>query len=239
MEDKLNILQELERISPFLAHREKINPYSVPENYFSSLPEKIKVEIFSSVSHLPNKAYLQVPKNYFSELPEKILLKIHQQEVSNELQRLSLPLAAILKQNPYNVPQNYFQQLPKTIHEQVKNQKKGKLISLPLRLKYAIAACMVLLAATGILYFTSKPGTVVSSNNISLETIHNLSDEEIQHYLESNVTGSDETEVMPVIQNIPIEDDDIQQWLNNFSNEEIKSYLEVHNTPGESLIKNI
>lgn len=64
----------------------------------------------------PQKAPLSgVPAGYFESLPAIILDKVHQVDVKEELQGISLMLATAPKTFPMAVPQGYFEQLPAAI----------------------------------------------------------------------------------------------------------------------------
>jgi len=83
-----DIKNELSTLSPLLANREKKNPFSVPDNYFSDLDNKIisTLNNESIESELEEAEQLRlfhsrentfnVPKGYFEQLPGKISARI-------------------------------------------------------------------------------------------------------------------------------------------------------------------
>ena len=85
MENRTDILNELKQLSPLLAQREKLNLFSVPENYFSSVEaqvmEKIYVDSVSAELHhtglkgLEKQEVFNVPYGYFERLPNEMLSK--------------------------------------------------------------------------------------------------------------------------------------------------------------------
>lgn len=83
-----DIKNELSTLSPLLANREKKNPFSVPDNYFSDLDNKIISTLNNETieSELEEAEQLRlfhsrentfnVPKGYFEQLPGKISARI-------------------------------------------------------------------------------------------------------------------------------------------------------------------
>lgn len=85
MENKNDILEELKQLSPLLAEREKLNLFTVPENYFNTVEEGVMEKIAaqsvnrelenSSLSKMKKQDAFDVPYGYFERLPEQILNK--------------------------------------------------------------------------------------------------------------------------------------------------------------------
>jgi hypothetical protein len=80
------ILDEFKEISPFLAEIEKINVYTVPENYFTELSKQVLEKSSNASSSILPAAdasyftsethFLDVPEGYFNNLAGNILQKI-------------------------------------------------------------------------------------------------------------------------------------------------------------------
>jgi hypothetical protein len=133
MENREDILKELQAIAPMLAGMEKANPYRVPESYFlnfqSLLIEKIKSGevkaelnvIAPELSRIAKPVAVNAPADYFSSFSSKLVKNIRSKEVLNELLEVAPELASIEKVNVYHVPAHYFNALPQQILKQVKN----------------------------------------------------------------------------------------------------------------------
>src|SRR5258706_3577669 len=100
MKHSPDIYNELKTISPLLAEHEKANVFSTPENYFSSLPNKILQRIDTDERFIlpTSEAHsLKVPEGYFEGLAENILEKIKSlqpDDAGEEIKRLSPMLYA-------------------------------------------------------------------------------------------------------------------------------------------------
>jgi hypothetical protein len=117
MNRKIDILQELETISPVLAAQGNNNVFTIPEGYF----ETVAVTVLASVKN-DMAAAGEAPDGYFESLSNSILSKI-EGTAANELQQLSPLLAAIKKTNPFEVPENYFEQAGEEMAAQVMEEK--------------------------------------------------------------------------------------------------------------------
>lgn len=83
---------ELEEISPFLAGLKKQNPFQLPVNYFTFLPDEIKKRVhedsltdelsgfdFFKKQKTHAKPSLEIPEGYFEKLPAIVLQKAKKQ----------------------------------------------------------------------------------------------------------------------------------------------------------------
>ncbi len=113
MEINSNILNELKDISPVLGAMEKVNVFTVPEQYFENLDTDIlmlvKAEgglLHTAVPSLSGK----LPEGYFDALADSILTKIKTQDnATAELENLSPVLHNLPQQNVFTVPEGYFE----------------------------------------------------------------------------------------------------------------------------------
>ena len=117
MDNRINILSELQSVSPTVAAIAPVNPYQVPEGYFESLAPQIlaflKEPEYSVLPSAIQNPYT-VPRGYFDNLPEEILSLVKDDA------------SALLKDksaNPYTVPSGYFDNLAENILQRVKNQE--------------------------------------------------------------------------------------------------------------------
>ena len=86
MENRIDILNELNALSPLIAGMEKVNVFTVPSGYFERLVDDILMwvqqdnnELLEGISPL-----LQVPQDYFESLADNILNRIKAQENTTE-----------------------------------------------------------------------------------------------------------------------------------------------------------
>ncbi len=105
MNRSIDILNELETISPVVAGIGNENIFTVPAGYFDTVAGTVLASVKNEVA-----ATGEVPEGYFDSLSNNILSKIEGTAV-NELQQLSPLLAGIKKVNPFEVPENYFEQV--------------------------------------------------------------------------------------------------------------------------------
>lgn len=130
MEHSVNILNELQEISPQVAEAGRGTPYTVPEGYFSGLTELIMRRIRSGEEVLPpvlraaNTNPYTVPTGYFEAFPAQVLEAIASDAVVAGMGDREEPFPVILPnqagKTPYAVPEGYFNQLADTILRRVK-----------------------------------------------------------------------------------------------------------------------
>lgn len=82
------------------------------------------------------------PDNYFSELGNAIQAKV-----------VTERLKAVAASDGYSVPENYFEQLQASILNKTTKEKKVLRLWRSGLLKYASAACLVILSATGFYFY--------------------------------------------------------------------------------------
>jgi len=86
MQEREDILRELEDMGSGLGNISSILPYEVPDNYFDQFPDKLMSVITaeSMVSKLTPKNPYTVPVGYFEQLPQQILAAAKEQGKSND-----------------------------------------------------------------------------------------------------------------------------------------------------------
>jgi hypothetical protein len=100
-ETPVSAMEELVRLSPFLAGIPKKMPYSIPEDYFQSNIEGLKAFTSESeeslvLSFVDKEMPYKVPAGYFANVPEQVLEKISTQrtKVVPVMRRKWMQLAA-------------------------------------------------------------------------------------------------------------------------------------------------
>ena len=195
------ILNELREVSPILAQMERINPFSVPEGYFSALSNRllINAKIYAEQTDTSiNSA--RVPEGYFNDLSIQILNKIKNQDTSVE----EFPLLSSLRnKNVFSVPEGYFDDLSGQVLSKIAH-KPAKVISIKSWMKYAAAAVIAgVMALTGLQVYNGagKNHQVASNDKLPTyiqssfqyktpeqvdEGIASLTDDQIIKYLEKH-----------------------------------------------------
>ena len=215
MPRKIEILNELKEISPLLYKIESENLFSVPSQYFETLPSRILTTIRNpnlsgeedkqfNFSNIPPVSQ-DVPENYFAGLSHNIIANIRKNEINEELKEFSL-LAALKGKNVFTVPQGYFENKPGEIIEEISTNKianvvsinRGKVISMNSTWwKTAAAAVIAGVVAISSYFFISNPESQSQSNYLTSQSqyktpeqvnvaIASLSDDEIANYLEDH-----------------------------------------------------
>jgi hypothetical protein len=128
MQNRIDILNELQTLSPLVAGISKVNVFTVPDGYFEQLAARILTGVNEDGGALPaaissSNFAMQVPQGYFDTLADNILGKIKAQEdTATELQELSPILYSIPNKNVFTVPQGYFENLAGNILNKVNNE---------------------------------------------------------------------------------------------------------------------
>lgn len=112
MSENITILNELKEVAPALLQAEKNALYSVPENYFHNLPDRIMDAVAASYLPKPVNVY-QVPDGYFKSLSLEILKRVGNYGLaSTEL--------------PYTVPSGYFETFSSTVLSAISNNTENE-----------------------------------------------------------------------------------------------------------------
>lgn len=199
--------------APALAALPLHHSFSVPEGYFEHLPLQITNAIY--LEKLKNKVAgtdFSTPEGYFEKLREQI-----NAEVINERLKVIAPLA---EQNTA-VPANYFEKLQanilsKTVDEQVKKQP-AKIVRLwhSNILKYASAACFVILSGVGLYFYEQNhSSTKFANTDIATEQmLYDIDEQVIIDHIEANGLH----EPKPAAKDVALEN----YILNNYSQSDI------------------
>ncbi|MDQ0637979.1 negative regulator of sigma E activity [Pedobacter sp. W3I1] len=173
--------------APALAAMGKRNPFAVPDGYFENGDEAIFSAIFlDGLKQKTSDNNFEVPQNYFEDLTERIQTRIALSE---------LPKA----EQSFTVPENYFDTLQSRIANRIaasEPRKEAKVIPLWRRniVKYASAACFLLIASFGVYFYQNGSTTTVqqaqSAEAINEQLLYDIDESTIIDHLEAQNTTS-------------------------------------------------
>jgi len=245
MENRQQILAELNGISPFMAEMELKNPFTVPVGYFDVLAaaiiQKIQIEDMVMPGLVNTNAY-QVPLGYFEGLPSDILSKIKQatasaNEVRAELEEVAPLLNTISRQEVYNVPAGYFDQtnfIPSSLNE----KKEAKIVRLKTArrwMQYAAVAVVAGVLVTGAFLYTDTNSYLEYEKYDHLDVpseLNKVSEDELVKYLDNPehfVISSPESTISAGEAVLS----DVKNNLQQLSDEELDQYLKENAEPAE------
>ena len=249
MNNREDILVEMKNISATVAAIPVVNVFTVDEAYFSTLPIIIMAQINVGDS-LKSARNLTVPEGYFNSLAGNILSKIHalENDVTAELKEISPLLAGIDNKETYTAPQGYFDEL-KFVEKQ---QDTAKVISInkPRSIfKYAAAAVITGLLGLSIVNIVdnnnnnavdpltttaqtisaSAPTSPLALNGSFDEALKNISDNEIEQYLQKGgqdvnaalvASSTDDVDKLPEATDYLLDENVLENYLkeNNLNN---------------------
>ena len=249
MESRIDILNEIKALSPFLAEIEKLNVFTVPEGYFNFFSDDVLAILkeensnikFGNVIHFTTN----VPQGYFDSLAETVLARVkEQQEVAdlNELRILSPMLYSIQNENVFTVPQGYFETLSDNINNKIKPQR-SKVITIGKRsntfIKYAVAAAFTGMMALGVFKFSGSPANALpdyvtdglKSHNVD-EELSQISDVDLIKYLQANGENVDAQTVanqtldekdLPNQADYLVDDKALDKYMDNINTNDLKN----------------
>jgi hypothetical protein len=208
MNEENKIREELKEISELLASIDKKNVFTVPENYFENLAEKICLHTrLNENKKTQAENFQEVPAGYFDTLSSQILAKIKREEAKDAEGESNL-LSSLKGKNVFKVPEGYFDNLSENIISKI-GRPAAKVIPISSAKrwwKYAAAAVVTGAIAVSSLQIFYKPdmtknhsaaqsndlpGYIQSSFQYKTaqqidEGIASLSTDEIAKYLEIN-----------------------------------------------------
>ncbi|WP_316822387.1 hypothetical protein [Pedobacter gandavensis] len=185
--------------APHLAGLKLKHPFSIPEGYFEELPEQIHEAIFlDQLKTSSPESGFNAPEGYFESLSTKI-----QTEIVG-----------------YTVPQDYFQQLQDKINQKTTHKKVAKTIRLwhSKSLKYASAACFVMVTAVGMYFYQYTNSTPpISVDTATEQMLFDIDENTIIEHIQSNSLTQEHPSVAEA---------DLENYiLSNYSQNEIASNL--------------
>jgi hypothetical protein len=206
--------------APYLASLPKQNPFCVPEQYFATLPNCIEISVYTEkLKAVAGNAGFIVPDGYFAAGKAQIIAS------TIEEHPLALPLSS-----GFSTPDLYFQKLQAGImartvglvpeEEVVPFKAMPKLVRLWQSdlIKYASAACFILVTAFG-LYLNqqtyTKDSTVADLANEQM--LYDIDEQEIIEHIERNAPDAQ--------QNTPTHQELETYILNNYSQNDLSSAI--------------
>ena len=203
--------------APTLAAMGKRNPFSVPDGYFENCDEAIFSAVFlDGLKQKTNNNNFEVPQNYFEELTERIQTHIALAE---------MPKA----ENTFAVPENYFDTLQNRITDRIaasEPKREARIVPLWRRniVKYASAACFVLMASFGVYFYqngsTATVQQVQSAEAVNEQLLYDIDENTIIDHLEAQNTTS------PNIKTTSASDTEMENYiLSNFSSNDLSQEL--------------
>lgn len=219
--------------APYLASLPVENPFLVPEHYFDTLPDAITNSVYlNELKQVTPAAGYTVPDQYFSSLKNRILAQTSEEE-SNADEHLSIDEESgaeeALKRFPvsagFSTPDQYFQKLQAKILAQTVEEaapaRESKIVRLwhSGLLKYASAACFVLVAAFGFYLNeqTIKPVAATAAEIANEQMLYDIDEQDIIDHVEGNVAEEPKTNAT----NAELE----TYILNNYSQSDLSSEL--------------
>jgi len=188
--------------------------FTVPNNYFEQLSSNIQAAIV--VDELVNKkdTGFTVPAGYFENLSDNILSRIaveaaaeagdgfevpvgYFENLNSQIQSRVFVEETLSANETFTVPEGYFEQLNAKILNQTVTQdvvkRKGGVIRLmrSTAFRYATAACFVLVAGAGMLFWPSAKNVDVHNESYLHTELSNVPLDELQGYIEASMDGSD------------------------------------------------
>jgi negative regulator of sigma E activity len=204
--------------APALAALEKRNPFSVPDGYFENSDEAIFSAVFlDGLKQKTNNNNFEVPQHYFEDLTERIQTQIALSEMPKT-------------ENTFAIPENYFDTLQSRITDRIATlepKKEAKVIPLWRRniVRYASAACFLLMASFGIYFYqngsTNAGQQVQSAEAIANEQLlYDIDESTIIDHLETQNTTSSN------IKTTSASDTEMENYiLSNFSSSDLSQEL--------------
>ena len=227
--------------APYLANLPKVNPFSVPEHYFNTLPDLIHNSVFAEElkKKIPVSGF-SVPDQYFNHSAEQFFNVIRDRISAETAEE---PIVDLPKETGFSTPDLYFQNLQasilaKTTGAQIAEQSPALseraqtteasplTVVKPLTkitrlwrsglLKYTSAACFILVSAFGLYLnqqsFQKEAGAAEIANE---QMLYDINEQDIIDHIQG-VSGDKQT-----VSNIDLE----SYLLNNYSQNELSSAL--------------
>lgn len=168
-----------EKEAPLLASLPRTTPFSVPDQYFDDLQNRIHQAVFIDGLMQKDHQSFTVPQGYFEELGTNINAKI-------ALDKFKMPV----NNDGFKTPDNYFDDLGAKILSKTSalkpERKVFKLWNSDL-MRYAAAACFILITASGL--YLNQLQTLKENRNTEIASEQVLYDIDesviIEHLIES------------------------------------------------------
>lgn len=204
--------------APVLAAMEKHQPFSVPDGYFENSEEAIFSAVFlDGLKQQTSNNTFEVSQHYFENLAERIQTQIALSEI---------PKAA----KAFTVPENYFDTLQSRITERIavlEPKREAKVVPLWRKniVKYASAACFLLMASFGIYFYQNGSTNAVNQIQaadavVNEQLLYDIDESTIIDHLEKQNTTSSN------IKTTSASDTEMENYiLSNFSSGDLAQEL--------------
>ncbi|GGI27348.1 hypothetical protein [Pedobacter mendelii] len=205
--------------APTLAAMHKRNPFSVPDGYFDNCEQDVLSEVFlNSLKQNTNQHVFEVPQNYFEDLIEMIETRI---AIENSAQL----------NNSFAVPENYFETLQSRITDKIEAEqivkKEAKIIPLWRKgfVKYASAACFILISSFGVYFYqNNQPADVVNVPQMQSADVAN--DQMLYDIDETTIIDHLEAQNTSIIKTTSASDTEVENYiLSNYSSSDLAQEL--------------
>jgi hypothetical protein len=223
------------------------SPFIVPTGYFEGFAEKmmgrIRAQEINSVSEemelispllsrIDKKMPYSVPAGYFNELAGNLAVGLKPAElVSEDQDNLPALLNGLKNIRAYEAPVEYFDGFSASVLAHIKQSQQGKVIPFAKKtnwLKYAAAAVVIGIIATGGLLFFNRHSSTVNGVVPSLAMI---SDQEMINYLDDQSTPAVSADSSVGIASADVADiteSDASDLLGDVPDEELQQYVDEH-----------
>lgn len=209
--------------APYLASLQKENPFRVPEQYFNSLPDLINSSVYYEDLRdaIPASGF-SVPAQYFSEAQLRITKAIMNSMEGEESDTDEVVTFQLPKSDGYAVPDLYFEKLQsrileKTIAQDSPAKKSSKIVRLWRSglLKYASAACFVLVSTFGL--YVNHQREVLNTEVASEQMLYDIDEQDIIDNIQGNNIDAQKSNTTNT---------DMETYiLNNYSQSDLSSAL--------------
>ncbi|MGN6567845.1 MAG: hypothetical protein ACTHJ0_07830 [Flavipsychrobacter sp.] len=209
MNEKNDILSELEQMGSTLANMSRKMPYEVPGDYFAGLTASIIqhtqfLQQDEPVLNISKAPVQDIPADYFNALPDRLLLAA----------RLSdLPQAM-----PHTVPAGYFDTLSQQVLTKTRKVKPGRIVAFSARLRWAAAALLVIGMGIGSYEFlhtrSNRPEVALSK----------VPQAKLQEYVKQNIDDFDAEMIVSNLQSADVHN--VQTSAKQLDEQEIIQYLD-------------
>ncbi|RZK59486.1 MAG: hypothetical protein EOO91_05155 [Pedobacter sp.] len=200
---------EWEKEAPQLASLSRTTPFSVPDNYFNELQNRINESVFVDGLMQKENHGFTVPQNYFEDLGSQIESRIAVGQIKS-----------LVKNDGFKTPANYFETLQADILSKTSGTtQKTKVVRLwgSDLMKYVAAACLFLVIGSSF-YFTqqSKVKQTASLELANEQVLYDIDENTILEHLQESETATTTS----------VSDTEMENYiLDNFSSTDLSNNL--------------
>lgn len=242
MEPRKEIIQELQAIGPILASIPFAGTYTVPQGYFTGLPDAMRehIRVSETILEASSVPVYQVPETYFDQFATQVLAKLKEEERKTELAPTAPLLARLSYENLYTLPDHYFSRI-NFIPGVKKALAESRVITFHIARKwiqYAAAAVVTGILVTGAFLFTDDSRSYIQSEKIEkadvTSSLDKISEEALVDYLQNH----EHMVIQPASTLFASEEElkEIKAHIRNISDEELNQYLKENGETPETQV---